>query len=69
MVFGESFTLSVNDKSLTEVLRVHLEKQGIDIPVDEKVTRIDGSVGIVDLMLTRSIGKITQMSVSILLSS
>ncbi|EJD8005084.1 type I restriction enzyme HsdR N-terminal domain-containing protein, partial [Salmonella enterica] len=55
--FGESFTLSVNDKSLTEVLRVHLEKQGIDIPVDEKVTRIDGSVGIVDLMLTRSIGK------------
>jgi hypothetical protein len=34
--FGESFTLSVNDKSLTEVLRVHLEKQGINIPVDEK---------------------------------
>lgn len=55
--FGESFTLSVSDKSLTEVLRVHLENQGIDIPVDKKVTRIDGSVGIVDLMLTRSIGK------------
>lgn len=55
--FGESFTLSVSDKSLTEVLKVHLENQGKDIPVDEKVTRIDGRVGIVDLMLTRSIGK------------
>ncbi|MFP8757742.1 ATP-binding protein [Klebsiella grimontii] len=55
--FGESFTLSVSDKSLTEVLRIHLKHQGINIPVDEKVTRINGSIGIVDLMLTRSIGK------------
>ncbi|MEN4524164.1 ATP-binding protein [Pantoea agglomerans] len=55
--FGESFTLSVNDKSLTEVLKEHLKSLGVKIPVDEKVTRIDGSVGIVDLMLTKSIGK------------
>lgn len=67
MVFGESFTLSVSDKSLTEVLRIHLKHQGINIPVDEKVTRINGSIGIVDLMLTRSIGKITLMKESILL--
>lgn len=55
--FGESFTLSVNDKSLTEVLKVHLKSLGINTPVDERVTRIDGSIGIVDLMLTRSIGR------------
>lgn len=55
--FGESFTLSVSDKSLTEVLRSHLRTIGIHTPVDEKVTRIDGRVGIVDLMLTKSIGK------------
>ena len=56
-VFGDEFSLTVNDQSLTEVLRVHLEKQGIDIHLDKPVTRIDGTVGIVDLMLTRSIGK------------
>jgi len=56
-VFGDEFSLSVNDQSLSEVLKVHLHKKGIDILLDKPVKRIDGRVGIVDLMLTRSIGK------------
>ncbi|CAB9492898.1 ATP-binding protein [Alteromonas macleodii] len=56
-VFGDEFSLTVNDQSLSEVLRVHLNKKRVDIQLDKPVKRIDGRVGIVDLMLTRSIGK------------
>ena len=56
-IFGDEFSLTVNDQSLSEVLRIHLDKKGIDVHLDKPVTRIDGRVGIVDLMLTRSIGK------------
>ncbi|WDH54166.1 ATP-binding protein [Pseudomonas chlororaphis] len=54
-VFGDEFSLSVSDKSLTEVLRKHLEKTNHQRAIDEPVKRIDGSVGIIDLMLTKSI--------------
>lgn len=54
-LFGQEFSISVNDRSLTEVLRKHRQLLGDEIHIDEKVTRIDGSVGIVDLMLSRSI--------------
>ncbi|MBU1192452.1 MAG: ATP-binding protein [Gammaproteobacteria bacterium] len=54
-LFGQEFSISVNDRSLTEVLRKHREILGTEIPIDEPVTRIDGTVGIVDLMLSRSI--------------
>lgn len=54
-IFGEEFFLSVDDQSLTEVLRKHLKAKKIDLVVDEAVRRLDGSVGIVDLMLTRKI--------------
>lgn len=54
-LFGEEFALSVDDQSLTEVLRKHLHAQGVTIPVNEPVRRLDGSIGIVDLMLTRNI--------------
>lgn len=54
-IFGEEFFLSVDDQSLTEVLRKHLKTKNLDITVDEAVLRIDGKVGIVDLMLTRNI--------------
>nr|VFJ68614.1 MAG: Histidine kinase-, DNA gyrase B-, and HSP90-like ATPase [Candidatus Kentron sp. FW] len=54
-LFGHEFSVSVDDQSLTEVLRKHREKKGIDIPIDEPVRRIDGSRGIVDLMLSRAI--------------
>lgn len=56
-IFGDEFSLTVNDQSLSEVLRIHLDKKGIDVHLDKPVKRIDGRVGIVDLMLTRSIGK------------
>lgn len=54
-VFGNAFSLTVDDKSLTEVLRKHASIHGIEAVIDEPVKRIDGKVGIVDLMLTRSI--------------
>lgn len=56
-IFGEEFSLTVNDKSLSEVLRIHLDSNRIDVHLDKPVTTVDGKVGIVDLMLTRSIGK------------
>jgi len=54
-VFGEEFALSVNDRSLTEVLRQHFQKQGREILVDTPVKRLDGTKGIVDLMLSRRV--------------
>lgn len=56
-VFGDEFSLTVNDQSLSEVLKIHLDKKGSAVHLDKPVKRIDGRVGIVDLMLTRSIGK------------
>ena len=54
-IFGHEYSLSVDDKSLTEVLRKHIARCEKNIIIDEPVRRIDGSVGIVDLMLSRSI--------------
>lgn len=54
-IFGEEFFLSVDDQSLTEVLRKHLKARNLDVVVDEPVLRVDGKVGIIDLMLTRNI--------------
>ena len=54
-VFGEEFSLTVDDQSLTEVLRKHRKLVGQDTVIDGPVKRIDGKVGIVDLMLSRSI--------------
>ncbi|MDT3319826.1 ATP-binding protein [Shewanella baltica] len=54
-VFGDAFSMSVNDQSLSEVLKKHLKAMKIDLIPDEPVTRIDKSRGIVDLMLTQSV--------------
>jgi hypothetical protein len=54
-VFGEQFNLTVDDQSLTEVLRKHRKLIGDDIAIDAPVKRIDGKTGIVDLMLSRSV--------------
>lgn len=54
-IFGEEFHLSADDKSLTEVLQKHLAAKKLDVVVDKPVKRIDGTVGIVDLMVTRAI--------------
>ncbi|ODT47670.1 ATP-binding protein [Devosia sp. 63-57] len=54
-VFGEEFNLTVDDQSLTEVLRKHQQLIGEEVVIDAPVKRIDGKVGIVDLMLSRSV--------------
>lgn len=54
-IFGDAFTLSVDDKSLTEVLKKHASSGKIEINIDEPVKRIDGKTGIIDLMLSRQI--------------
>jgi hypothetical protein len=56
-IFGNSYSLSVDDESLTEVLRKHKKLIGENVAIDEPVRTIDGKVGIVDLMLSRSIPK------------
>lgn len=54
-IFGEQYHLSVDDQSLTEVLKQHIAAQGREIDIDDIVTRPDGRRGIVDLMFSRNI--------------
>jgi hypothetical protein len=54
-VFGEEFHLSVDDMSLTEVLRKHKALLGEDIVIDVPVKHVSQTRGIVDLMLSRQI--------------
>ena len=54
-IIGEEFNLTVNDQSLTEVLRKHRKLLNEGTVIDRPVKRIDGSVGIVDLMLSRAV--------------
>ena len=54
-LFGEEFNLSVDDKSLTEVLRKHRRLLGDDAVIDEPVKHVSQERGIVDLMFSRAI--------------
>jgi hypothetical protein len=57
-IFGDEYTLSVDDESLTSVLHKHIKELGRDElapDVTEEVLRADGSRGIVDLMLSQVI--------------
>lgn len=54
-LFGEQYHLSVDDQSLTEVLKQHINKENREIEIDTPVLRTDGSRGIVDLMFSRNI--------------
>jgi hypothetical protein len=54
-IFGEEFNLTVDDKELTKVLEAHLRLLDRDAKGATPVRREDGSVGIVDLMLSRSL--------------
>lgn len=54
-LFGEEYNLSVDDQSLTEVLRKHKKILGEDVVIDESVKHISKENGIVDLMLSRII--------------
>lgn len=53
-VFGEQFALMVSNRSLTEVLKKHIELLGRNDLCPEPVLREDGTMGFVDLMLSRS---------------
>jgi hypothetical protein len=57
-VFGEEYALSVNDESLTRVLEQHIAllRPEENSPV-EAVKDLEGHVGIVDLMLSRSLAQ------------
>ncbi len=54
-LFGEEFNLTVDDQSLTEVLRKHQNLIGEDTQIDRPVLRLDGTKGIVDLMLSQAV--------------
>ena len=54
-MFGEQYNLSVDDRSLTEVLKKHIGANGMEVEIDRPVTRADGSRGIIDLMFSRNI--------------
>jgi len=54
-LFGEEYNISVNDQSLTEVLRKHKKLIGEEVVIDEPVKHISKTQGIVDLMLSRTI--------------
>jgi hypothetical protein len=54
-LFGEQFTLSVSDRSLTAVLEKHLHLIGRGLEDGRPVKRAQGKKGIVDLMMSRRI--------------
>lgn len=54
-IFGDEFTLAVDDQSLTEVLRAHKKHLGEDVAIDEPVKHLSKTRGIVDLMLSKTI--------------
>jgi hypothetical protein len=53
-LFGEQYNLTVSDKGLTQVLRKHAKQARVKKVIDRPVRRLDGSVGIVDLMISRA---------------
>lgn len=53
-LFGEEFSLSVDDQSLTEVLRAHKRLLNEDAIIDAPVKHISQTRGIVDLVLSKT---------------
>jgi hypothetical protein len=53
-VFGETYTLAVDDQGLTKVLEAHYALLGSDESVEEPVTDTEGHTRIVDLMLSKA---------------
>ena len=54
-ILGEEYHLWVNDKSLTQVLQKHRDNLDPNIVIEEPVTIVGKTRGIVDLMLSRSV--------------
>lgn len=53
-LFGEEFSLSVDDQSLTEILRAHKKLLGEDAVIDAPVKHVSQTRGIVDLVLSKA---------------
>jgi hypothetical protein len=53
-VFGEEYTLAVDDKGLTKVLEAHRALLADGTPTSKAVTDLDGHTRIVDLMLSKA---------------
>jgi hypothetical protein len=56
-IFGEEYALTADDESLTTVLKRHLKLLEREELAPEPVVRADGTVGIVDLMLSRVVAR------------
>lgn len=54
-LFGEEYALSVDDQSLTEVLRSHKKLLGENVVIDAPVKHVSQTRGIVDLVLSKAI--------------
>ena len=54
-LFGDEFALSVDDRSLTEVLRKHQRLLDQDAVIDAPVRHVSQERGIVDLMLSKAV--------------
>lgn len=54
-IFGEEFNLSVDDQSLTAVLKKHKKLLGEDVVIDRPVKHVEKARGIVDLVFSRAI--------------
>jgi Histidine kinase-, DNA gyrase B-, and HSP90-like ATPase len=52
-IFGEGFHLTVDDQSLTEVLKKYRNKLKNDVDIVDEVRRVDGRRAIVDLVVGR----------------
>lgn len=52
-LFGEEFSVSVDDRDLTAALKAHKTYLGEDIVIDNPVKHVDQTRGVVDLMLSR----------------
>jgi hypothetical protein len=53
-VFGEQYTLAVDDQGLTKLLEAHLALLGRNQPVTEPVKDTEGHTRVVDLMLSKA---------------
>jgi hypothetical protein len=60
-IFGEEYALTVDDESLSTVLKRHLKLLDRAELTPEPVLRSDGTTGIVDLMLSRAVERREQL--------
>jgi hypothetical protein len=54
-IFGEEFNISADDEELTTVLKRHIDPAKLELLGSDPVLREDGSKGVLDLMLSRSV--------------